>query len=331
MCLLAVVVAAAASAAPQKHSYILATATTGGTFYPVGVAIATLTKVKLEPQTGVSLSAISSAGSGENVKLLRDDQAQFAILQGLYGAWAWRGEGPLKTVGPQRHMRAITMLWRNVEHITLDERFARQGDLSDLKNAAGEKFSIGKRNSGTEGSGRHILQSIGVSPDEHFELSFMGYNASADAVQNGKIVGMNTPAGVPVGAVSRLFAVKGDTLKLLNVTDAQLAKINMQFPLWNRFVITANTYPGQNEAINTIAQPNFLAVRADVSDEDVYRITKLIYENLGFLKGIHKATNDMALNKAIDGLPMPLHSGAARFYREAGLTIPEELTPIASP
>jgi hypothetical protein len=72
----------------DTRQYILATATTGGTYYPVGVALATLTKVKLEPTDGIAMSANSSAGSGENVKLLREDQAQFAILQALFGAWA---------------------------------------------------------------------------------------------------------------------------------------------------------------------------------------------------------------------------------------------------
>ena len=71
-----------------------------------------------------------------------------------------------------------------------------------------------------------------------------------------------------------------------------------------------------NKPITTIAQPNFLAVRDDVSDEDVYQLTKAIYENLTFLQSIHKVTKAMALEKAIAGLPVPLHPGAAKFYRE---------------
>lgn len=77
--------------------------------------------------------------------------------------------------------------------------------------------------------------------------------------------------------------------------------------------------------IHTIAQPNILAVRADVPEEDVYQITKTMYENLPFLNNIHPATKAMALEKAIAGLPMPLHPGAARFYREQGLKIPDRL------
>lgn len=321
----AVIAVAGGSAQAQERSYILATATTGGTFYPVGVALATLTKVKLEPKHKISISAISSAGSGENVKLLRENQAQFAILQGLYGAWAWRGEGQVKAEGPQRHLRSVTMLWQNVEHFAVRKSRVKSGTIEDLKAFDGGKFSIGKRNSGTEGSGRHILAALGIDPDKTFDLVYLGYGPSAEAMQNGNIDGFNIPAGVPVSAVSQAFAAMGDELRVLDFTDAQLAQVNKTYDLWTRYVIPAGTYPGQTREIKTIAQPNFLAVRDDIDEEAVYLITKTIYENLPFLNGIHSATKAMALEKAIAGLPMPLHPGAARYYKEQGLKIPAAL------
>lgn len=313
-----------AFAASKDQSYILATASTGGTFYPVGVALATLTKVKLQPKYNISLSAISSAGSGENIKLMNDNEAQFAILQGLYGAWAKKGEGQLKKLGPQSNLRSITMLWQNVEHFIVDSTLTKSGSLTDLQQLSGKKFSIGKRNSGTEGSGRYIMSQLDINPDT-FTLAYMGYGPSADAMQNGAINGMNTPAGVPVSAVTRAFAKLGSDLRILNVSSKQLEKINAQYKLWSRYEIPANTYHGQTKPVQTIAQPNFLAVREDIPEETVYFLTKTIYENLSFLKGIHKATTAMALNKAINGLPLPLHSGAAKYFAEKGITIPEQL------
>lgn len=311
-------------AADDNHSYILATASTGGTFYPVGVALATLTKVKLEPTQGISISAINSAGSGENIKLMREDEAQLAILQGLYGAWAWEGEGRLANDGPQKHLRSVTMLWQNVEQFVVKADHIDSGTITDMNHLAGEKFSIGKKNSGTEGSGLTILNNMGVAVDD-LNMAYMGYAASADALQNGTVDGMNIPSGVPTSAITRAYAALGDDITILNFTDEQIKQANGKYQLWTRFDIPANTYPGQKEAIQTIAQPNFLAIRDDVSEEDVYQLTKTIYENLPFLNGIHKATKAMALNKAIAGLPVPLHPGAVRFYREAGLTIPEHL------
>ncbi len=309
----------------EDRSYILSTATTGGTYYPVGVAIATLTKIRLEPSTGVSLSAISSAGSSENVRLLRDGEVQFAILQGLYGAWAWNGEGPLSEVGPQTNLRAITMLWPNVEHFTVRSEFATTGTIADMEGLRGSRFSIGARNSGTEGSGRHILGALGYDVDTDFDVVFQGYGPSADSLQNHVIDGMNTPAGVPVSAVTRAFAADGEDLAVLGFTEEEMGRVNAQYDLWTRYLIPAGTYPNQDSEISTIAQPNFLTVRADVDEEAVYLITKTIYENLPFLASIHAATSYMDISRAVAGLPMPLHPGALRYYDEVGLEVPEHL------
>jgi TRAP transporter TAXI family solute receptor len=310
--------------AAEKRSYVLATASTGGTFYPVGVALATLTKVKLEPTLGISMSAINSAGSGENIKLMRENEAQLSILQGLYGAWAWDGEGRMASEGPQKNLRSISMLWQNVEQFVVKADYAKTGTIADMNNLAGEKFSIGTKNSGTEGSGLAILGNMKV-PVDQLDMAYMGYAASADALQNGTIDGMNIPSGVPTSAVTRAYASLGNDITILEFTDEQIKQANGNFKLWTRFEIPANTYPGQTKAIQTIAQPNFLAVNDDMPEEDVYQLTKTIYENLPFLNGIHKATKDMSLAKANDGLPVPLHPGAARYYREAGLTIPDHL------
>ncbi|HHF3219914.1 TPA: TAXI family TRAP transporter solute-binding subunit [Vibrio diabolicus] len=314
----------AANAAAEDRSYILATASTGGTYYPVGVALATLSKVKLAPKHHFSLSAISSAGSGENVKLLNENEAQFAILQGLYGAWAWSGEGPYEKSGRQEQLRSVSMLWQNVEHFIVRSDLAKTGTVTDLNNLDGKKFSIGKKNSGTENSGRQIMKGLKVDPDK-FNLAYMGYGGSASALQNGTIDGMNTPAGVPVGAVTQAFAALGKDISILSFTDEQIKKANGSYNLWTKYEIPANTYPGLDKPITTIAQPNFLAVREDISEEDVYQLTKAIYENLPFLQGIHKATKAMAIEKAIAGLPVPLHPGAARYYKEMGIEIPSDL------
>ncbi len=315
-------------AVPQVRAegdYLLATASTGGTYYPVGVALSTLIKVKLQPKHKINMSAINSAGSAENVKLLRENETQFAILQGLFGSYAWQGTGPVANDGPQKNLRAVSMLWQNVEHFIIDSEFVKSGTIDDLKPLKGKPAAFGKKNSGTIGSNRKILSNLGYDLDKDFELFYGGYGPSASALQDGKVDIINTPAGVPVGALTKLFAARGNEVTLLNFTPAQAKQADGGLKLWTPYLIPAGTYPGQSRDVDTIAQPNFLAVRSDVTEDDVYMITKTIYENLGFLQAIHKATNAMALEKAIAGLPMPLHPGAARYYKEAGLTIPREL------
>ncbi len=313
--------------AQEERNYLLATATTGGTYYPVGVAISTLTKVKLQPKYKIGMSAINSAGSGENIKLLRDNEVQFAILQGLFGYYAWNGKGPLENDGPQKELRSVSMLWQNVEHFTILADKAKTGTIADLENLKGERMALGARNSGTIGSNKFLLGNLGIDAEESFELVYGGYGPSADALQNGQIAGLGIPGGAPTGAITRVMAAMGDKIKILDFTNEQAKKADGGFELYTRYVIKAGTYPGQTEDINTIAQPNFLAVRADVDEEAVYMITKTIYENLPFLNAIHKATSVMALEKALAGLPMPLHPGAAKYFQEVGLEIPARLMP----
>ena len=311
--------------AQEERNYLLATASTGGTYYPVGVALSTLTKVKLQPRQKINMSAINSAGSGENVRLLREDEVQFGILQGLFGYYAATGTGPVAADGPQEHLRSVSMLWSNVEHFVVKNEYATTGTVEDFFNLKGETVSMGRQNSGTIGSNDVLMANLGVDMEAEYDLAFMGYTPSAEALQNGNIEGMSTPAGVPVGAVTQALAALGDKVTVLDFTDEQMAAADGGFGLWTRFVIPAGTYPGQDADINTIAQPNFLAVRDDVDEDAVYQITKTIYENLGFLQAIHGATKAMSLDAALAGLPLPLHPGALRYYKEAGLDVPENL------
>ncbi len=317
--------AATPVSASEDRDYLLATASTGGTYYPVGVAISTLIKVKLQPGHNIGMSAISSAGSGENIRLLRDNEVQFAILQGLFGAYAWQGTGPIASMGPQRDLRAVTMLWQNVEHFTVHRRHVKTGTAADLVAMKGQAMALGPRHSGTIASNALLLGNLGIDVEKDYTLVYSGYGPSADALQNNQVAGMSTPAGAPVSAVSRILATMGNDAVVLDFTDEQLARADGGMNLWVRYVVAAGTYPGQEKDINTIAQPNFLGVRSDVNEEAVYLITKTIYENLSFLNAIHSATRVMAIDKALDGLPMPLHPGALKYYREIGLTIPDRL------
>ncbi|MEO1103081.1 MAG: TAXI family TRAP transporter solute-binding subunit, partial [Pseudomonadota bacterium] len=253
----AALIALGATGAPQAtaqdgEDYLLATASTGGTYYPVGVAIATLIKVKLQPGDGIGMSAINSAGSGENVALMRDGEADFAIVQGLFGAYAANGTGPLAEQGPQENMRSITMLWPNVEHFIVKNEYVDSGTISDIDALKGKTVSMGRQNSGTIGSNRTILGNLGMNMDDEFDLAFMGYSPSADALQNGQIEAMSTPAGPPVGAVSAAFANMGDQISFLSFTEEQRQAANGDFEdLWTAYTIPAGLYPGVDEDVQT--------------------------------------------------------------------------------
>ncbi|MBV1867044.1 MAG: TAXI family TRAP transporter solute-binding subunit [Marinosulfonomonas sp.] len=314
---------ASGGAFAQSADYVLNTASTGGTYHPVGTAISTLTKIKLLPKQKFSLTAVNSAGSGANVQALSAGTADFAILQGLFGSYAITGTGPVSE--PQTNLRSVTMLWQNVEQFIVPTDKATTGTVEDLAALKGMSVGMGKQNSGTIGSNKVLLAGLALDIEADFTLVHAGYGPTADALANGQAVAAGIPSGPPTGAITKLMASNEGKFTILDVTADQAAAMDAGRNLWVPFTIAAGTYPGQASDINTIAQPNFLAVNANVDEEHVYMLTKTMYENLPFLQAIHPATKAMAVEKAMAGLPAPLHPGAARYYTEVGLDIPEHL------
>jgi hypothetical protein len=305
----------------ERRVYVLTTGSTGGTFYPVGVALSTL--VTATQDTEFSVTAISSAGSMENIKLLRDNQAQFGLILSIFAAWAWEGDGPIRN--PQQNLRSISAMWPNVEHFVLSSDLVTTGTLADLGNIAGQRYVLGMRNSGAEHTGIYILESIGIDYNTAFNLAYMGYGASAGALQDGNIIGMNVPAGAPVTAITQAYAQLGADMTILGFSEDELARVNRRFPLWDFYTMPPGTYPYQDKPIKTASSPNVLVVRDDVSDDVVYQLTKLLWENLSTLQEIHSATKQMRLSEALKGIPVPLHKGALRYYLENNIAIPEHL------
>ncbi len=313
----------AAITSAQAQDYVLNTASTGGTYHPVGTAISTLSKVKLLPKEKFSLTAVNSAGSGANVQAMGSGTADFAIIQGLFGSYATTGTGPISE--PQTNLRSVTMLWQNVEQFVVPTEKAKTGTMDDLKALKGMAAGMGRQNSGTIGSNRTLLAGLGFDMDADFELVYAGYGPTADALANGQVMSAGIPSGPPTGAITRLMASNEGKFTILDVTAEQAKAMDAGRNLWVPYTIAAGTYPGQSKDVNTIAQPNFLAVNASVDENHVYLLTKTMYENLPFLQAIHPATKAMAIEKALAGLPAPLHPGAQRYYEEMGLSIPDSL------
>jgi len=316
------VAAMVGSTAANATDYVLNTASTGGTYHPVGTAIATLSKIKLLPKEKFSLTAVNSAGSGANVQALAADTAQFAIIQGLYGSYAATGTGPVTE--KQTDLRSVTMLWQNVEQFILATDEVSTWTVSDLAGLKGETMVFGKENSGTLGSNTVLMNGLGADLED-FKLIHGGYGPSVDAMANGQAIGGGFPSGPPTGAITKLMSSNQGKFTLLNVTEDEAKKMDAGRGLWVPYTIAAGTYPGQDKDVHTIAQPNFLATSASVDEEHVYKLTKAIYENLPFLQAIHKATKAMDISKATAGLPVPLHPGAIKYYKEVGLDIPANL------
>lgn len=300
----------------------ITTATTGGTYYPIGVGMATLWTDELRSSHGISVSAQSSAGTVENIDIMRKKEAEMGIMQGLGGAMAYTGadifEGNAYT-----DMRSISALWFNVEHFALAASASETGNVMDI---VGKRFCVGSSGSGTEQSTLTIMKGLGLSTDD-ITAERLDYSQTAEAMKDDRIDGGSFPGGTPVASISDLYASQLDTV-VLDFTDEQLEAINNVFPSWGRWVIPAGMYTGQDKEINSIAQPNWLAIRSDVDEEIVYLLTKTLFENTDYVAGVHAAGKQISLDTAFVGVPVPLHEGAYRYFQEVGVEVPENLMPV---
>lgn len=314
--------ATAQEAEEGGNSFLLGTASTGGTYHPVGVALSTLIKLKLLPNANVDLTAINTDGSNENIDLIRQDDIQFAIISALAGHEARTGTGQFADAGPDDNLRAITTLWLSTDHLLVREEAVESGTIEDFLGLKGRPVSLGRQDSGTLLGNRTLMSALGVDIDVDFDLRELGYGESAQALAAGEIDGMSVSGGVPIGAVQDVFERLEDKVTALEISDEQLALIDGGRRLWQRVVIPSSTYPGQNRDIFTIGTPNILAVRADVSEEAVYQITKTIFDELDYLHGLHSTTRQISLANAVNSLPLPIHEGAARYFAEEGVELP---------
>ena len=306
------------SAAPD--SMLLSTASTGGAFHQGGVSLSALVKIKLLPNDRIDLTTSNSSGSLENIVRLRDGNSDFAIVQALLGGAARSGTSLAADIGAQRDLRAVTMLWPNVEHFIIRKDLVSSGTIADFQALKGKRVSLGRERSAIE-SNRVLLGNLGIDIQRDVDQVLLSFRPSVNAFRNGEIDGLSLPASTPVPAFIELMGQLGPEAVILSWTEEQLIQADGGLGLWFPLTIPANTYPGQDAPIETIAQPNFLAVHADVDEDVVYAITKAIFENLPFLERLHAPFQFLSLDDAVAGLPVPIHPGALRYYEEMRLDL----------
>lgn len=327
ICLFFVIVAPSiVSRADDGSSYKLATGSTTGSYHKAGVALSTLIKLYLLPDEGIDLTLLNTSGPSANVRALNDDEAQFALVEGLVGHFARHGEGPFADDGRQDRLRAVAALWPRMEHFVVPGSSVVTGTIDDFLALEGQKVSLGRHDTATIASNWVLMANLGVNIEERYDLVFLGHRASAQALVAGEISGMGVSGPLPWGPVEEALVGLDDDADILEFTDEQARKADGGFGVWRRFAIPAGTYAGQVGALWTIAQSNFLAVRDDVPDETVYRITKAIFENLPALQDMDATMKNVTLEHVTEGLPVPFHPGAKRYFQEVGRLPPSRAT-----
>lgn len=288
----------------------IATATTGGVYYPLGNAMAKL----WTDQLGVKGSAQTTAGTAQNINLFEKKEAEVAFAQAGVVVQAMKGEGPFKG-HPQKDLRAMTYLYPNVMHFIV----RKDSGINTIKDLEGKKIVPGSVGSATEINTKEIIGEYGLdyTTKKNVKADFVGYNEAADLMKNKQADMTMIAGGLPTSSILDMAA--SFDMKLLSIEPEMIKKITAKYPWYFEYVIPANTYKGQTEEVRTLAVANILLVRKDLNDELVYQLTKTLYEHTNDLVAAHNAAKDIKLENALKGLTAPLHPGAEKFYKEKGL------------
>lgn len=308
---LAIIAGCGGGASNKPVNVNIATATTGGVYYPLGNAMAQLFNQKI---SNIKSSAQATAGTPQNILLMQKKEAEVAFAQNGVAYYAYNGQEMFKDK-PAKFLRGITNLYPNVMHIVV----RADSGITSIKQLTGKKFVPGAVGSATEINSKEILGQYGLDYKEkkNIKVDYLGYSEAADALKDGHVDAILIAGGIPTAAV--LDAATSIKVRVLGIEPDMMQKLTKEMPWYYEVIIPKGTYAGQSEDVRTVAVANLLVVREDLSSDMVYQMTKAIHENQPTLVTAHKAATDIKLQDAYKGMTVPMHPGAEKYYKEKGV------------
>ncbi|HYE01337.1 MAG TPA: TAXI family TRAP transporter solute-binding subunit [Alphaproteobacteria bacterium] len=303
--------AALAVGAPAVQAQDFVNVLTGGTsgvYYPLGVA---LSKVYADAMPEAKTSVQATKASVENLNLLQGGRGEigFTLGDALSQAWAGNEEAGFKSKLDK--LRGIAGIYPNYIQIVA------RGDsgiktLADLK---GKRISVGAPKSGTELNARAIFQAAGLTYQDFAKVEYLPFGESVELMKNRQIDATLQSAGLGVASIRDLATT--NPIVVVPIPADVVAKVGDA--AYQTATVPAGTYTGQDAAVPTAAINNFLVTHSGVSDDTAYKMAKALYDGLPTLVSAHAAAKEIDRAKALNGMPVPLHPGAEKYYREVGL------------
>ncbi|MFI8983036.1 TAXI family TRAP transporter solute-binding subunit [Ectopseudomonas khazarica] len=305
----------AAAAAITASTAVLAAPTfinvlTGGTsgvYYPIGVALSQLYTNGIE---GSKTSVQATKASVENLNLLQAGRGELAFALGDSVADAWNGAEDAGFKAPLKKLRAIAGTYPNYIQIVANA----ESGIKSLEDLKGKRISVGAPKSGTELNARAIFKAAGLSYEDMGKVEFLPYAESVELIKNRQLDATLQSSGLGMAAIRDLAS----TMKISFVSIPADVTAKIDNAAYQAATIPAGTYDGQDADVPTVAITNILVSHEGVSDDVAYQMTKLMFDNLDRLGTAHSAAKDIKLETATKNLPIPLHPGAERYYKEVG-------------
>ena len=311
------------SFAQELKFFTIGTGGTAYTYYPVGGMIANaISKPPGSRECGkggscgvpnLIASAVSSRGSVDNVNAIISGLRNSGFAQSDVAYWAYTGTGTMEGKEPAKELRTIAALFQ--EHIHLVA--LKKSNINSVKDLKGKRVSLDEPGSGTYVDAKLILESNGLSTNDVKAEALKG-KAATDALRNGKVDAIFVVAGFPTGAIVELASAVD--VKLVPIDGAGAKALTSKYGFFSQSPIPSGTYEGVDE-VNTVAVGAQWFTSAKEDNELIYQITKALWnkESRKLMDVGHAKGKTITPESALSGVGVPLHPGAEKFYKEAGL------------
>ena len=311
------------SFAQELKFFTIGTGGTAYTYYPVGGMIANaISKPPGSRECGkggscgvpnLIASAVSSRGSVDNVNAIISGLRNSGFAQSDVAYWAYTGTGTMEGKEPAKDLRTIAALFQ--EHIHLVA--LKKSNINSVKDLKGKRVSLDEPGSGTYVDAKLILESNGLSTSDVKAEALKG-KAATDALRNGKVDAIFVVAGFPTGAIVELASAVD--VKLVPIDGAGAKALTSKYGFFSQSPIPSGTYEGVDE-VNTVAVGAQWITSAKEDNELIYQITKALWnkESRKLMDVGHAKGKTITPDTALSGVGVPLHPGAEKFYKEAGL------------
>ncbi|WP_420391253.1 TAXI family TRAP transporter solute-binding subunit [Acuticoccus sp.] len=320
------VAALSAGALAQAPSFFrIASGSAGGSYYPIAGLIANA--ISNPPGSrpceeggscgvpGLIAVAQSANGSVANVNAIQSGAVESGFSQSDVTHWAYNGSGLFEGKEPLKDLRFIANLYP--EHVHVYTR--SDSDIETFEDLRGKRINIGLPASGAKVGATLILEAGGMVENEDYEAAYLNTQQATERLQDEQIDAALTVTGYPSAGIAQLASVVG--LKLIDIPQEVQDKVVEQAPFYYSAEIPADAYQGLEDATSTVAVGAQWLVGADVDEELVYGVTKALWNENSreLLDNGHAKGASILQENALVGRVIPLHPGAERFYKEAGL------------
>ena len=290
----------------------MGTGGTSGTYYGYGGVLGQYIK----NNAGIDVVVVSTDGSKANIQGIDAGDYQLGTVQSDVMAYAWEGTRSFESDGALSSFRVVAGLYaESVQLVTMDPEIKSVADL------AGKSVSIGAPGSGVYFNAIDVLTAAGLTEDD-IKAQYQSFADSADALKDGKIDAAFIVAGAPTPAITELCTTNAAYLVPI---DGDIAdKLMADCPFYTAYTVPAGTYPGQEADVTTVTVKATLIVDANASEDDVYALTKAIFDNIDAIKAENAKGAELSIENATSGMTAPFHKGAAKYFAEKGVEVVTE-------